>query len=370
MATTNYQTGTVVSSLWLNDVDYTVYTALPFAGDAAISAAGSVLVSNGTGYEQQSSAAFLATINMEIGTDVQAWDTHLDDIAALTTADGAFIVGDGTNWVAESGATARTSLGLAIGTDVQAWDDDLDDIAALTPTDGNIIVGDGTNWVAESGATARTSLGLGTGDNVTFTTINGTAITGSGAVTGDTVVGTNGVTSNGNDVLEEGIQTISIPAGAFGTATTNGAEALQYETTTNAVNYIVYAFDASTDEYIFIPVRMPKSWDEGTITAAFTWTSQSGSGTVEWGIQGVAFADSDALDTAFGTAQTVNDTLLTAEDAHISGATGAVTIAGSPAAEELVMFRVFRDTSEDTLAVDAELIAVTIYYNVDAPNDD
>jgi hypothetical protein len=56
-------------------------------------------------------------------------------------------------------AAARTTMGVAIGTDVQAWDDDLDDIAALTPTDGNIMVGDGTDWVAENGATARTSLG-------------------------------------------------------------------------------------------------------------------------------------------------------------------------------------------------------------------
>ena len=49
----------------------------------------------------------------------------------------------------------------AIGTNVQAWDAGLDDIAALTPTDSNFIVGDGANWVAETGATARTSLGLG-----------------------------------------------------------------------------------------------------------------------------------------------------------------------------------------------------------------
>jgi hypothetical protein len=53
----------------------------------------------------------------------------------------------------------RTTLGVAIGTNVQAYDAQLADIAALAVTDGNVIVGDGTNWVAENGGTARTSLG-------------------------------------------------------------------------------------------------------------------------------------------------------------------------------------------------------------------
>lgn len=59
---------------------------------------------------------------------------------------------------ANTDADARTNLGVAIGSDVQAWDAGLDDIAGLAVTDGNIIVGDGANWVAESGDTARTSL--------------------------------------------------------------------------------------------------------------------------------------------------------------------------------------------------------------------
>ena len=69
-------------------------------------------------------------------------------------------------------ATARTNLGVEIGTDVQAYDAQLTDIAGLTPTDSNFIVGDGTNFVLESGNTARTSLGLGTGDSPTFTNIS------------------------------------------------------------------------------------------------------------------------------------------------------------------------------------------------------
>ena len=134
-----------------------------------------------------------------VGTDAQAYDAGLTDIAALAVTDGNFIVGDGNNWVAESGSTARASLGLTIGTDVQAYDADTakyDDItanftgtlqhggsnvvvvsdigstvqgydadlaaiAALSSADGNFIVGSATGWVVESGGTVRTSLGLG-----------------------------------------------------------------------------------------------------------------------------------------------------------------------------------------------------------------
>ncbi len=77
-------------------------------------------------------ATFKATVNLEIGTDVQAWDAGLDDVAGLTPADGNFIVGNGTNWVAESGATVRASLGLTIGTNVQAYDAELAALAGLT----------------------------------------------------------------------------------------------------------------------------------------------------------------------------------------------------------------------------------------------
>ena len=65
-----------------------------------------------------------------------------------------------------SASTARTNLGLAIGTNVQAYDAQLADVAGLTPTDGNIIIGDGTNFVTESGSTARTSLGVSIGSDV------------------------------------------------------------------------------------------------------------------------------------------------------------------------------------------------------------
>ena len=48
---------------------------------------------------------------MVIGTNVQAYDAQLADVAGLTPSDSGFIVGNGSNFVIESGSTARASLG-------------------------------------------------------------------------------------------------------------------------------------------------------------------------------------------------------------------------------------------------------------------
>jgi hypothetical protein len=51
---------------------------------------------------------------------------------------------------AKSEAAFKTFANIEAGTDFQAWDDDLDDIAALSPTDGYNMVGDGTDWQIQS----------------------------------------------------------------------------------------------------------------------------------------------------------------------------------------------------------------------------
>jgi len=79
--------------------------------------------------------------------------------------EGTLAIGDGGTG-ATSASAARTALGLAIGTNVQAFDAQLTDIAGLTPTDSNFIVGNGSNFVLESGATARASLGVAIGSQV------------------------------------------------------------------------------------------------------------------------------------------------------------------------------------------------------------
>ena len=82
------------------------------------------------------------------------------DLSGVTSSGDLPVAAGGTG--ASTASAARTNLGLAIGSDVQAYDAQLADVAGLAVTDGGFIVGDGSNFVLETGATARTSLGLGT----------------------------------------------------------------------------------------------------------------------------------------------------------------------------------------------------------------
>jgi len=82
------------------------------------------------------------------------------DLSGVTSSGDLPVAAGGTG--ASTASAARTNLGLAIGSDVQAYDAQLADVAGLAVTDGVFIVGDGSNFVLETGATARTSLGLGT----------------------------------------------------------------------------------------------------------------------------------------------------------------------------------------------------------------
>ena len=134
----------------------------------------------------------------------------------------------------------------------------------------------------------------------------------------------------------------------------------------------VLDFDKDSTEFAQFSIAMPKSWNEGTITFEAYWTAASGSGGCSWGLQGVAISNDDAIDTAFGTAVVVDDTLIAANDLHISPTSSAITIAGTPAAGDLCFFQIFRDhdDSNDTLSVDARLIGIKIHYTTESGTDD
>lgn len=171
--------------------------------------------------------------------------------------------------------------------------------------------------------------------------------------------------------IEQGIHEFYVPASAMVARTTNGAAAGSTETSTNDVMIVTKDFDQTTAEGAQFSVSMPKSWDEGTVTFVPYWTAASGSGGVVWSLAGMALSDDDLLDTAFGTAQTSTDTLIATTDLMVGPESSAITIAGTPAAGDLVFFQVARvpGDASDTLNADAKLLGVRIRCKVNSGND-
>ena len=141
--------------------------------DDIVAGSNKVSITNGTGTVVGGDATIdITESNLNLGNMGGTADLTSQVTGVLPIANG------GTGGA--TAAAARTALGLAIGSDVQAFDAQLADVAGLTPTDSGVIVGNGSNFVVETGGTLRTSLGLGTGDTPTF---NGAAM-GSAAITG------------------------------------------------------------------------------------------------------------------------------------------------------------------------------------------
>ena len=177
--------------------------------------------------------------------------------------------------------------------------------------------------------------------------------------------------------LTIGQQTIWVPAGAMEPRVTTApatSNAVEIATSLLALRTMDFATDA--DDNAGFAIQMPKGWDEGTIIAQFVWSTTGAQGAgndgVAWFIQGGAYASNDVLTTALGTAVGVTqDHSATANDVMITSETAAVTIAGSPSAEEWVYFNVYRDVSDaaDDLDIDAWLHGVKIHYTINAGND-
>lgn len=176
-------------------------------------------------------------------------------------------------------------------------------------------------------------------------------------------------------VWSAGRQSVWIPAGAMVSRTTNGPSSGSVETTTNKVMINSWDFDASTIEYVQFTVRMPKQWDLGVVRAVFAWdhAATATNFKVSWGINAVSMGDGDAGDAAFGTAIYANDIGGTTNMFYASPETTDITVAGTPQAEDLVVFQPHRkadDAVNDTLAIDARLRGVTLHLNSAAGNDE
>ena len=338
-------------------------------------------------------ALVFATANDGTNPDIDtlpAGDVTLTGTQTLTNktltapkfADGGFLADANGNEAVVLGTTSSAVneikiTNAATGNDplIAANGGDTNIDLALSPKgSGELVVGTGS-----AAATITTS---GAQDLVLDTNsgTNSGTITITDAANGDITIAPNGTgvakAVDGGDntaaIKIAGKETIWVPAVAMYPNSTNGCAAIAQVELSNGPEIKTLDFDKDSDEFAQFAVAFPKSWNEGTVTFQAYFTADStNTGTVSWGLSGVAIADNDSINTAFGTqvAPTAKAHSGTANDLDVTAESGAVTIAGSPSTDEEVFFQISRDVSADSLTADAKLLGVKLFFTTDAAND-
>ena len=162
------------------------------------------------------------------------------------------------------------------------------------------------------------------------------------------------------------IQSLWVPVNAMRPSSSNGcALVTTVETTARRPDLNVMDFDPSSDEFAQFSVQWPNSWDKGTLTfkAYFTVTGTN-TGTVAWGLSGLALSDNDSMNTEFPTATvaTAKAHSGTSNDINVTAESGTVTVGGTPQNGDLTFFQVQRDVSADTQTGDARLLGIQITF--------
>ena len=345
------------------------------------------------------------TISGEIDAATGDFSGAVDVAGATTTAaitaSGIIKTDDATEATSTTDGSLQTDGGLSVvkdavfGDDIKLLSDSAvihfgaDSDITLTHAADTSLATNGVMIATTFEPTADTAAG----DNaaIGYTAAEGLILTGQGSTndvtikndadtevmgvaTGATVVDfASGPTVADVAIKVAGKESIWVPAGAMYPSTTNPCSDLtQVETTALRPDLKVLDFATGADEFAQFTIAFPKSWNEGTVTFQPFWTvTGTDTGTVAWQLGGIAVSSDDTINTAFGTlvATTALAHSGTSNDLMVSVESGAVTIAGSPAAGDCCFFQINRDISADNQAGDARLLGLKLFFTTDAAND-
>jgi hypothetical protein len=158
-----------------------------------------------------------------------------------------------------------------------------------------------------------------------------------------------------------GPQPITLPAGAWIMRRTDGAIVDSFEEDTNLQNLYEVVFSHLATAYAQATII----WPDGatTCTARVYWRATEGTGDVCWRLRARCYAHDEAIDQAWGTAQSVTDTLTATGRVLISPATAAITPAGTVSGGSLCQLELDRDhTVLGNLPAPAGMLAVRLEF--------
>lgn len=164
------------------------------------------------------------------------------------------------------------------------------------------------------------------------------------------------------------LQEAFIGGGAMWASVTNGASpGIIADATNNLTRAVMQFKGTANDTNAEFDFRMPANWNRGTIKAKVMWTPATGASAgdnVRFNLAAVAVSDDDPLDAAPGTAVTMDDVVLAVGDLHVTPASDALTIAGTPQVGDLLRFKLTRDYDygASPMAEDAQVLGVVLQY--------
>lgn len=170
-----------------------------------------------------------------------------------------------------------------------------------------------------------------------------------------------------------GKQTIWVPASAM-VATVGAAGPSAATVAPNQINLPILAFDPSSFEAAAFVVGIPKSWNVGSISfqAVWTHTATVTNFGVVWQLTAVPLSDTDSLNTVITDGVTQADTGGSTDAHYVSPESSSFSMTTPAAAQSDTLFmRVGRLVADanDTMAIDARLIGIRMFYTTNANTD-
>lgn len=245
----NASNGTVfvAGALRSNDVpNFSAADKFWYGGTSGVSTEGDITAFARSILDDADEATFKATVNLEIGTDVQAYDANLSTIAGLTPGtEDTLITSDGLgDWTVKTAANFKTDNSIL---DTSATLDSLSGVdtdKSKTPADGDVLTFDGTDWNAETPAAG----GGGGIPDVTIAASGGDSTTVGGATisAGDFVYIKDDTTETGNVTVSASNITILAAREALVGLSTN-----YINFTGSNVHIMALNLDATTGDIFF-----------------------------------------------------------------------------------------------------------------------
>jgi len=227
-----------------------------------------------------------------------------------------------------SAATGNPDVSAA----VLSWDD-----STNTANRGTLLIKD---MAAPQNFAVYRITGAST-DNAGWTQLALTHVSSAGSFTNGNPCSIEFSPAGAAGVSSIGKQTIWVPAAAM---LPNGANPPLTMTVIAGSNVVVIQTrdcDATSEEYLYFTIAMPKSWDEGTLSFEVVWSHPATTTNfgVVFNLYANAFSNDDPLGQNAGTPGVVTDTGGTTDDLYVSPESSAFTVAGSPAEGDTVFFR-------------------------------